>query len=196
MFVVLLGLPGAGKGTQAALLKEELGLPHVTTGDLFRENIGNDTELGRKAKGFMDAGQLVPDELVLDMLFDHVAKPACAGGYILDGFPRTLPQAEALTGEWTAQMVGEVRAAVPVEGLAAQIDGRLLISVAREVVDLSKAGLRARGLTNAEGDDESLYLEPLFEAVASGMTPAEQLLQNYYGPWNRDINRLSEESAF
>ena len=94
--VILLGGPGAGKGTQAVRLSEKLGLAHISTGDLFRENLKNDTALGQKARGFMDAGKLVPDELVLEMLFDRVAAPDCAGGYLLDGFPRTVPQAEAL----------------------------------------------------------------------------------------------------
>jgi adenylate kinase len=93
--VILLGPPGAGKGTQAARLGLDLGLPHISTGDLFRDNLSRSTELGAKAKGFMDSGKLVPDALVLDMLFDRVAKPDCARGYLLDGFPRTLPQAEA-----------------------------------------------------------------------------------------------------
>ena len=93
--VILLGPPGAGKGTQAARLSKDLALPHISTGDLFRDNLARKTELGAKAKAFMDAGKLVPDALVLDMLFDRVAKPDCAGGYLLDGFPRTLPQAEA-----------------------------------------------------------------------------------------------------
>ena len=93
--VILLGAPGAGKGTQAIRLAASLGMPHVSTGDLFRENLGNDTQLGRKAKGFMERGELVPDELVLDMLFDRVASPDCAEGYLLDGFPRTVAQAEA-----------------------------------------------------------------------------------------------------
>lgn len=94
--VILLGPPGAGKGTQAVRLSDGLGLPHVSTGDLFRENLSNDTELGKRAKGFMESGQLVPDELVLEMLFDRVSKPDCAEGYLLDGFPRTIPQADAL----------------------------------------------------------------------------------------------------
>jgi len=94
--VILLGPPGAGKGTQATRLGAALSLPHVSTGDLFRENLKNDTALGRKARGFMDSGRLVPDELVLEMLFERVGKPDCAQGYLLDGFPRTLPQAEAL----------------------------------------------------------------------------------------------------
>lgn len=94
--VVLLGPPGSGKGTQAVRLTKELGIPHISTGDLFRDNISKDTELGRKAKSYTNAGKLVPDELVLDMLFDRVSKPDCAHGYLLDGFPRTLAQAEAL----------------------------------------------------------------------------------------------------
>lgn len=96
MVVILMGPPGAGKGTHAGPLSEHLNLPHISTGDLFRENIRNQTPLGQKAKGFIDQGQLVPDELVLDMLFDRVSKEDCKSGYILDGFPRTLPQAKAL----------------------------------------------------------------------------------------------------
>ncbi|MFT7676939.1 MAG: adenylate kinase [Planctomycetota bacterium] len=94
--VILLGAPGAGKGTQAARLAVELSMPHVSTGDLFRENLSKGTPLGDKARGFMDAGELVPDELVLEMLFDRVARPDCSAGYLLDGFPRTVAQAEAL----------------------------------------------------------------------------------------------------
>lgn len=94
--LILLGPPGAGKGTQASRLCAELGLPHVSTGDLFREHRAKGTELGRRAQEYMDSGRLVPDDLVLDMLFDRVAKPDCARGFLLDGFPRTLPQAEAL----------------------------------------------------------------------------------------------------
>ena len=94
--IILLGPPASGKGTQASKLAAEAKLPHISTGDLFRENISQSTELGLKAKTFMDAGKLVPDELVLDMLFDRVSKPDCKNGYVLDGFPRTIPQAEAL----------------------------------------------------------------------------------------------------
>lgn len=95
--VILLGPPGSGKGTQAVRLTKELGIPHISTGDLFRENISKNTELGKKAKEYSNAGKLVPDELVLDMLFDRISRPDCAKGYLLDGFPRTLPQAEAFS---------------------------------------------------------------------------------------------------
>lgn len=94
--IIFLGPPGSGKGTQAIRLSKELGIPHISSGDLFRENIGKNTELGKRAKGFMDKGQLVPDEVVLDMLFDRMAKPDAAKGYLLDGSPRTIPQAEAI----------------------------------------------------------------------------------------------------
>lgn len=94
--VVLLGPPGSGKGTQAMRLSKETGLPHISTGDLFRENLKNNTPLGEKVKKYMEGGQLVPDNLVLEMLFDRVGREDCSKGYILDGFPRTIPQAEAL----------------------------------------------------------------------------------------------------
>lgn len=94
--VILLGAPGAGKGTQAQRVSKTLGLAHIATGDLFRENLKGETALGAKAKEYMSSGRLVPDELVLEMLFDRVSRPDCSQGYLLDGFPRTLPQAEAL----------------------------------------------------------------------------------------------------
>jgi adenylate kinase len=94
--VILLGPPGAGKGTHAGPLSGKLGLPHISTGDLLREHIQGQTELGKLAKGRMDEGTLVPDDLVLTMLFERIERLDCARGYILDGFPRTKPQAEAL----------------------------------------------------------------------------------------------------
>lgn len=94
--VILLGPPGSGKGTQAVRLSKELGIPHISTGDLFRYNISQNTDLGKRAKTYMDKGQLVPDEVVLDMLFDRVSQADSSKGYLLDGFPRTIPQAKAL----------------------------------------------------------------------------------------------------
>ncbi len=96
MKIVMLGAPGAGKGTQAKKIAESYGVPHISTGDIFRANIKNDTELGRKAKTYMDKGELVPDELVVELIMDRFKEPDCEGGYVLDGYPRTIPQAEAL----------------------------------------------------------------------------------------------------
>ena len=96
MKIIMLGAPGAGKGTQAKMIAEKYGIPHISTGDIFRANIKNGTELGKEAKKYMDQGKLVPDELTVKILLDRVAQPDCANGYVLDGFPRTIPQAEVL----------------------------------------------------------------------------------------------------
>jgi adenylate kinase len=96
-YVVLLGPPGAGKGTQAQLISKELKLPHISSGDLFREHLKAQTELGKLVKGYMDRGELVPDDVTIAMVRERLSRPDCAGGALLDGFPRTPPQAEALT---------------------------------------------------------------------------------------------------
>lgn len=96
MRIIMLGAPGAGKGTQAKKIAEKYSIPHISTGDIFRANIKNGTELGQKAKTYMDQGLLVPDELVVDLVVDRVNQDDCVNGYVLDGFPRTIPQAEAL----------------------------------------------------------------------------------------------------
>ena len=96
MKIIMLGAPGAGKGTQADKICAKYNIPHISTGDIFRANIKNNTELGQKAKSYMDKGELVPDELVVDLVVDRIKADDCTNGYVLDGFPRTIPQAEAL----------------------------------------------------------------------------------------------------
>lgn len=96
MKIIMLGAPGAGKGTQAKMIAEKYSIPHVSTGDIFRANIKNGTELGKEAKKYMDQGLLVPDELTCDLVMDRIQQDDCKDGFILDGFPRTIPQAEAL----------------------------------------------------------------------------------------------------
>ncbi len=96
MKIIMLGAPGAGKGTQAKMIADKYGIPHVSTGDIFRANIKEGTELGKEAKTYMDQGLLVPDELTVKILLDRVAKDDCKNGYVLDGFPRTIPQAQVL----------------------------------------------------------------------------------------------------
>lgn len=120
MRLVLLGPPGAGKGTQAAILSEKLGVPHISTGDLFRANIGQETPLGLEAKKYLDAGDLVPSEITNNMVKARVAEPDAANGFLLDGFPRTVDQAKALEGI--------------LEGLGAKLDGVLAFDVDDEVV--------------------------------------------------------------
>ena len=99
MKIIMLGAPGAGKGTQAKMIADKYGVPHVSTGDILRANIKEGTELGKEAKTYMDRGLLVPDELTVKILLDRVAKEDCKKGYILDGFPRTIPQAQVLDAE-------------------------------------------------------------------------------------------------
>jgi adenylate kinase len=94
--VVLVGPPGAGKGTQASTLSDKLGVPHISTGDLFRAHIGDETELGRRVKGYLDAGQLVPDELTNELVRERLAEPDAQAGFVLDGFPRNVSQADLL----------------------------------------------------------------------------------------------------
>lgn len=97
MKIIMLGAPGAGKGTQAKRIADKYNIPHVSTGDIFRSNIKEGTELGMKAKSFMDKGALVPDDITIGMLMDRIHEADCKNGYVLDGFPRTIPQAECLT---------------------------------------------------------------------------------------------------
>ena len=127
MYVILLGLPGAGKGTQAAHISKTTGLPHITTGELFLENICLGTELGLKAKPFYDAGQLVPDELTIGMLGERIQQPDCQRGCLFDGFPRTLEQARALDEALTERGRAIDRAIyinVPTEELVRRLAGR------------------------------------------------------------------------
>ena len=123
----MLGAPGAGKGTQAKKIAEKYSIPHISTGDIFRANIKNGTELGMKAKTFMDQGLLVPDELVVDLVVDRVQQEDCANGYVLDGFPRTIPQAEALDNALSAlgqKMDYAINVEVPDENIVNRMGGR------------------------------------------------------------------------
>lgn len=127
LIVVLLGPPGSGKGTQAVRLAKELGIPHISTGDLFRENIRQGTELGLKAQKYIDQGKLGPDELVFDMLFERVSQPDCQKGYILDGVPRTLNQAEVFTKRIEGKTnLNVITLRVSDEILIKRISGRLI----------------------------------------------------------------------
>lgn len=127
MKIIMLGAPGAGKGTQAKKIAEKYQIPHISTGDIFRFNIKEGTELGMKAKAFMDQGGLVPDELTIGMLMDRIHKEDCQNGYVLDGFPRTIPQAESLTSalnERGQKIDYAVNVDVPDENIVNRMSGR------------------------------------------------------------------------
>ncbi len=122
MKLILLGAPGAGKGTQAKWISEEYGIPHISTGDILRKNVAEGTELGKEAKKYMDEGKLVPDELIIDMVRDRLSQDDCKNGFILDGFPRTIKQAEAL--EKITDVDAVLNIYVPFEKLIERITGR------------------------------------------------------------------------
>ena len=127
MKIIMLGAPGAGKGTQAKKIAAKYEIPHISTGDIFRANIKNGTELGKKAETYMDQGLLVPDELVVDLVVDRVQQEDCKNGYVLDGFPRTIPQAESLDA--ALEKLGEkidyaVNVEVPDENIINRMGGR------------------------------------------------------------------------
>ena len=127
MKIIMLGAPGAGKGTQAKMIAEKCGIPHISTGDIFRANIKNGTELGAKAKEYMDKGLLVPDELVCDLVVDRIQQADCEKGYILDGFPRKIPQAEALENALNAieqKLDYAIDIDVPDENIINRMSGR------------------------------------------------------------------------
>ncbi|MEW5873264.1 MAG: adenylate kinase [Chloroflexota bacterium] len=127
MYLVLLGPPGAGKGTQAQRVSQKLGLPHISSGDIFRENLKNQTDLGKLARGYMDRGELVPDDVTISMIRERLARPDCTNGALLDGFPRTPAQANALA-EMLKALGGQVNAVpyikVPEDVLIERLTGR------------------------------------------------------------------------
>lgn len=127
MKIIMLGAPGAGKGTQAKEIAEKYQIPHISTGDIFRANIKGGTELGMKAKTFMDQGMLVPDEITIGMLMDRIGQEDCINGYVLDGFPRTIPQAESLTkalAERGEKVDYAINVDVPDENIINRMSGR------------------------------------------------------------------------
>ncbi len=127
MIIIMLGAPGAGKGTQAKMIADKYSIPHISTGDIFRANIKNGTPLGNEAKQYMDKGQLVPDELTVKLLLDRVANEDCKNGYVLDGFPRTIPQADVLDDALTkngSKIDYAINVEVPDENIVRRMGGR------------------------------------------------------------------------
>ena len=155
MKIIVLGAPGAGKGTQAMKIAEKYQIPHISTGDIFRANIKEGTELGKKAKSYMDQGQLVPDELTLELIMDRFQNPDCANGYVLDGFPRTIPQAEALTEALAKK--GEtidyaINVEVPDENIINRMGGRRACLACGSTYHIVYAPTRVEGICDRCGE--------------------------------------------
>jgi adenylate kinase len=187
MYVILLGPPGTGKGTQAKIAAERLGLAHVATGDLFRENVRQGTELGRQVKAYMDKGDLVPDELTVAMLLDRIAKEDARGGVLLDGFPRTLQQAEALDAALRAEGK-EVDLAVHVtasdDEIVRRLGGRWLCRNCGEIYHEESRPPRKAGVCDACGGELYQRDDDKPEVVRERLRlqrPSEALLAYYSG---------------
>lgn len=156
MKIIMLGAPGAGKGTQAKKIAAKYSIPHISTGDIFRANIKNGTELGNKAKTYMDQGLLVPDELVVDLVVDRVKQDDCKNGYVLDGFPRTIPQAEALDKALAA--IGEkmdyaIDVDVPDDNIVHRMSGRRACVGCGATYHLEYAPTKTEGICDACGKE-------------------------------------------
>ena len=168
MKIIMLGAPGAGKGTQAMKIAEKYQIPHISTGDIFRANIKEGTELGKKAKSYMDQGQLVPDELTLELIMDRFQNPDCANGYVLDGFPRTIPQAEALTEALAKK--GEtidyaINVEVPDENIINRMGGRRACLACGSTYHIVYAPTRVEGICDRCGEKLVLRDEDKPETV-------------------------------
>lgn len=156
MRIILLGPPGAGKGTQAAMLVKEFTVPHISTGDIFRAAIKEGTELGRKAKEYMDQGQLVPDEIVIGIVKERLAQADCVKGFILDGFPRTVPQADALQEALKSlgmELNAVVNLAVSEDDLVTRLSGRRVCKNCGATYHLQFSPSKATGVCDTCGGE-------------------------------------------
>lgn len=182
----MLGAPGAGKGTQAKRIAERYGLPHISTGDIFRANIKNGTELGMEAKKYMDQGMLVPDELTVKILLDRVAQDDCKEGYILDGFPRTIPQAEVLDKALTElgdKIDYAIDVDVPDENIVNRMSGRRACVACGGTYHLVYAPTKVEGVCDACGGELILRDDDKPETVQKRLTiyhEQTQPLIDYY----------------
>ena len=187
MNLILLGAPGAGKGTQAEILVKKLSIPAISTGNMLREAIANGTELGKKAKQYMDEGALVPDELILSIIADRVAEPDCANGFILDGVPRTLAQAEALEAKGV-----RIDHVVSIEVDDAVIEGRM---TGRRVCPKCGASYhivanppKMEGICNACGAELAIRKDDAPETVRKRLEvyhATTEVLKEFYGKLGR-----------
>ena len=155
-YYVLLGPPGAGKGTQAKIIAENLHLVHISSGDIFRENLGKQTELGKQAQGYINRGELVPDGLTINMIRDRLQKPDCENGVILDGFPRTPAQAEALRkmlNETGQEVLGVPYISVPADVLIERLSGRWSCKQNGHVYHLKYNPPKVAGICDIDGSE-------------------------------------------
>ena len=191
MKIILLGAPGAGKGTQAQYLKQKFNIPQISTGDMLRSAVGNQTELGIKAKNYMEDGQLVPDQLIINLVKLRINEQDCENGFLLDGFPRTIPQAEAMSDEGiNINVVIEIN--VPDQIIIERLNGRRIHTPSGRIYHIKNDPPKNKGIDDETGeplvirnDDTS---EIIMKRLATYHRETEPLI-NFYDSWkNKDIN--------
>lgn len=173
MKIIMLGAPGAGKGTQAKMIADKYSIPHISTGDIFRANIKNGTPLGMEAKGYMDQGKLVPDELTVKILLDRVAQDDCKNGYVLDGFPRTIPQAEVLDKALTElndKIDFAINVDVPDENIIRRMSGRRACLNCGSTYHIEHVPPKAEGICDRCGSELILRDDDKEETVKNRLT--------------------------
>ena len=199
MKIIMLGAPGAGKGTQAKKIAAKFSIPHISTGDIFRANIKNGTELGKKAKTYMDQGLLVPDELVVDLVVDRVNQEDCRDGYVLDGFPRTIPQAEALDkalAELGQKVDYAIDVDVPDENIIRRMGGRRACVTCGATYHLEYAPTEKDGICDTCGGGMILRDDDKPETVKKRLSVYHEQTQpliDYYT--NADILKTVDGTA-
>lgn len=186
MKIIMLGAPGAGKGTQAKMIADKYEIPHISTGDIFRANIKNGTALGMEAKGYMDQGKLVPDELTVKILLGRVAQEDCKNGYVLDGFPRTIPQAEVLDKALTElndKIDFAINVDVPDENIIRRMSGRRACLNCGATYHIAHVPPKAEGICDRCGNELILRDDDKEETVKNRLTVYHEQTQpliDYY----------------
>ena len=188
MKIIMLGAPGAGKGTQAKKIAEKYGIPHISTGDIFRANIKNGTELGKKAKTYMDQGLLVPDELTCDLVVDRIKQDDCKNGFILDGFPRTIPQAEALDAALSKmgeKMDYAIDVDVPDENIVRRMGGRRVCLNCGATYHIVSIPTKVEGICDKCGSEVVLRDDDKPETVQKRLSVYHEQTQPLIDYYNR-----------
>jgi adenylate kinase len=197
MRLILLGAPGAGKGTQANFIKEQFGIPQISTGDMLRAAVKADTPLGRQAKKFMDAGELVPDALIIDLVAERLKHADCANGYLFDGFPRTVPQAQAL--KQAGVVIDHVlEIDVPYSEIVSRISGRRVHPGSGRTYHVQFNPPRQEGLDDVTGepliqrnDDKEETIQKRLSVYDAQTRP----LIDYYLNWAKNNNVHTDSNA-
>ena len=191
MKIILLGAPGAGKGTQAQYLKQKFNIPQISTGDMLRSAVGNKTELGIKARNFMEDGQLVPDQLIINLVKLRIGEQDCENGFLLDGFPRTIPQAEAMSDEGIhINVVIEIN--VPDQTIIERLNGRRIHTPSGRIYHLKNNPPKNEGVDDKTGEPIVIRNDDTTEIIMKRLETYHretEPLINFYSSWeNKSLN--------